>query len=401
VTRTGDLSKDVSVYYETVDLTANAGEDYTESHNRLVWPAQNSDVKQIKVSITKNPEVAEGQESFEVLLSSPAPSDAARLGEYFLATVLIEAKDADVDNKNDKVARITVRVLKPLAEVSGADGETMKAAFRKATSSSIDIEHNQIYFDSNAITARGDSPGTVMLTFELLPDGASNDRAANDLASDFMSAVSDPESGLYSDDMRVKCPVDITFQPEFRIVYTSPQSNSHKAGIVAAVLVPVFLLCITAACYIYRRPLRDQALRKLAAWRFEELAAGEGGVTTNVMHQMADRVKGVFSNRRRQESSAWGMVRDNDGDGENGDDHHFSLGDIDDDGGDLVRGGGKLGYGGGFASASAVQNFDDGTELVVVKRDDTGGEGDNSEFSEFSEHNTELMKKKRIIQIEL
>ena len=39
-----------------------AAQDYTESHNRLLWPAQNSDPRQIKVFIAKDPTVAEGQE---------------------------------------------------------------------------------------------------------------------------------------------------------------------------------------------------------------------------------------------------------------------------------------------------------------------------------------------------
>ena len=66
--------------------------------------------------------------SFEVLLSSPAPSDKARLGAHYIATVIIEAKDADLDDKDKKVAQITLRILRAIGDVQNAEGEAMKVS---------------------------------------------------------------------------------------------------------------------------------------------------------------------------------------------------------------------------------------------------------------------------------
>jgi len=405
ITRTGSLEHDVSVYYETKDLTANAGEDYKEVHNRLLWPTQNSETQLIKILITANPDQAEGklneylhshllvllvlpplfappspfvhtcarpgEESFEVLLSSPAPSSAARLGEIFIATVLISAKD--VSNQNDKVAQVTVRILLPLASVRGADGEAMKGAFSRGVAEALGVSHNDVYFSTEAITAIATSPATVLLTFELLP-GA--DATAGSIAQRFVGAVGDPSSALYSDEMEKLAPIDISFQPEVKIVSTSEPRGASKGAIAAAIIVPMFILLIAgAACYLYRKDIRDVALRKLAEWRFEELAAG--GESTNPMHTFADRVRSAFAGG----GGNWSVV-------DGGDDRHFSVGDIDDDGDD-VRGRFASGTGG-------VEYGEDGTELVVVKKDDPL---DNQAFSEFTEDLVE--KKKRIIQIEL
>ena len=54
VTRYGSLEHDGSVYYSTLDLTANAGEDYVAVQNRLMWPAENAEVKTVKIMILKN-----------------------------------------------------------------------------------------------------------------------------------------------------------------------------------------------------------------------------------------------------------------------------------------------------------------------------------------------------------
>ena len=68
VTRYGSLDSDVSVYYATSDLTANAGEDYVAMQNRLMWAAENADVKQVKIMVLKNSGIAEGEEvSFHTL----------------------------------------------------------------------------------------------------------------------------------------------------------------------------------------------------------------------------------------------------------------------------------------------------------------------------------------------
>jgi hypothetical protein len=91
VTRYGSLAHDVSVYYNTVDLTANAGEDYVAVQNRLVWSAENADVKTVKIMILKNEGVAEGEESFFLQLSSPTEYYSA-LGKTFKTTIRIGEK---------------------------------------------------------------------------------------------------------------------------------------------------------------------------------------------------------------------------------------------------------------------------------------------------------------------
>jgi hypothetical protein len=85
------------------------------------------------------------------------------------------------------------------------------------------------------------------------------------------------------------------------------------------------------------------------------------------------------------------------------DDLQFSVGDVDDDGDD-VRGGLGFGAGGGGGGGMAGgAGGEDGTELVVVKRDGGNAMNSNGEFGEFSEAagDEALVKKKRVIQIEL
>ena len=310
-----------------------------------------------------------------------------------------------------------MRVLKAIGETRNADGEAIKAAFAKAASEALGIDHNRVYFAAKAaITTAAEDAATVLLTFDLLPEegGAS----AAELGKELVANVADPSSLLYGEAMREGCPVDSSFMPVVRILSSDGNEGGGGGGgggvnVVAAVLVPLAVsLVLGALCFLNRKKLRDSALRKLALWRFEEVreGGGEGGGegmreedTKSVMHSLASKVRGAFGGGRFFAPAAkeWQEVGGDEGEKDDG---IFSLGDVDDEGTDVrggyaVAGGGRGGGGGGGSGEEP------GTELVVVKKQDEGdgAEEKNGDYGELSENfGSELMgKKKRVIQIEL
>ncbi|GMH53456.1 hypothetical protein TrLO_g180 [Triparma laevis f. longispina] len=278
VTRYGSLEHDVSVYYSTLDLTANAGEDYVAVQNRLMWPAENAEVKTVKIMILKNSGVAEGEESFQLQLSQPTEYYSA-LGKVFKLTIKIAAKDEDQGEKDTKVARITVRVLK---DFSSSNHEVIKASFVGATLDATSIPHGNLYLASNSIEYA--SEGVINLTFDILNIGSAD---VNKLSKEFVDAIGDPDSAMYNEDMRVNCPIDIGFQPEVQMVIRNPsppEGNVKPVAVILPILFTLSFLCTLG--YYYRRPLRNYTLRKLAQWKFSEMRdddlSGDGG--QNPMH---------------------------------------------------------------------------------------------------------------------
>ncbi len=353
VTRYGSLSSDVSVYYETKDLTANAGEDYTPASNRLIWPAMNSDTKTIDILITSNPDVSEGQESFEIFLSSPLPSDRCQLGKKSKATVYIEAKTEEA-GKDGRLARITIQVLRSIADVDGADGEVMKRDFVQGVVDSIDISHNQVFFDKSGGILAVAGADKISLTFDLIPNKG---QTAGELGRAFIEAVADTSSALYSDTMRLSCPINTAYQPVVKVVLLEKEDLAKGKVNAAAIILPILLVLaiLSAVGYWKRREGREWLLRKLAMWKFNEIDEEERGVRTNSLHErgmgsgMKSMMAGVFGGNNPS-PRGWGAVVSSS-------DDNFSVGDVDDEF-----------DGGGFAMSSNAGAVDGMMEMKTVAK---------------------------------
>ena len=91
VTRTGPITGEVSVQYRTVDGSATAGSDYTDTSGTLTWPDGNASPKTISVPITED-SVPEGDETFTLELFNP--TGWAILGDHPETEVTIADDDA-------------------------------------------------------------------------------------------------------------------------------------------------------------------------------------------------------------------------------------------------------------------------------------------------------------------
>ncbi|GMH85097.1 hypothetical protein TrVE_jg14216 [Triparma verrucosa] len=369
VTRYGSLAHDVSVYYNTVDLTANAGEDYVAVQNRLVWSAENADVKTVKIMILKNEGVAEGEESFFLQLSSPTEYYSA-LGKTFKTTIKIAAKSEDMGASNTKLARITIHVLKDYT--TSSSHEVMKASFLKATLAATDIPHQNLYLPTDSV--KYIEAGTVSLTFDILPTSGVD---VNSYAKQFIAAVGDPTTELYSEDMRLNCPIDIGFQPDVKIIVRNPEDRDGTVDVVAVVVPLVFLLMLAGLGYYYRRQIRNFTLRKLAKWKFEEMREedlpGDGG--PNPMHGILDGIRGQFRNVKDR---YFGLNQEGyDGFRENEDDlqmsegvrHSYSIDDGDDEDGGITydKDGNEIGLM-GKAKGGVGEGIGGGESLLTTKK---------------------------------
>ena len=287
VTRYGSLESDVSVYYQTQDLTANAGEDYVAMQNRLVWPAENADVKHIKIMVLKNSGIAEGEESFQIVLSSPTPSSKCALGDQPRTMIKIAAKDESVAG-DEKVTRIKIHILRDYA---ASNHEIMKAAFVSATLEATNIPHANLYIPTSAVAYV--SNGVLSLSFDILP---SNGVDVGLMAKNFVDAIGDPSSAMYSETMREQCPVDISFQPDVAIVMQNPEPKKSVKAEEVVLPILFFLALSTGVLYCYRRPARNYLLRKLAEWKFREIQDDELKASSGQNPMRLD-VASIFSGR--------------------------------------------------------------------------------------------------------
>ena len=166
--------------------------------NRLLWIAENAEIQEIKIIVFKNEGFAEGEESFEVVLSSPTPTSSCQLGRIWKTTIKIAAKGEDVNIGGTKtIARIKVWVQKNTADLQNEPVmEEMKSSFVRATSKVLGIPHNRLFLSGNSITPVSDN--ILNLQFDLLPSTANDAKSVHKLAEEFINAVGDPNSGLYS-----------------------------------------------------------------------------------------------------------------------------------------------------------------------------------------------------------
>jgi len=103
VNRTGPITGEVSVEYRTVDGTATAGSDFTDTSGTLTWPDGNSTPKTIAVPIAED-SVPEGDETFTVELFDP--TGWALLGDHPETEVTIEDDDASTVRFSIAVASV-------------------------------------------------------------------------------------------------------------------------------------------------------------------------------------------------------------------------------------------------------------------------------------------------------
>lgn len=125
VIRRGDLAKCASVRYETIDGTANAGEDYTYSKGMLVFQPKESK-KAIEIEIIDD-DVWELDETFFVKISLPeVDEDYVKLGKKTIMqiTIINDDEPGTVEfTKPSYLVKESVGVaLMPLHRFSGADG---------------------------------------------------------------------------------------------------------------------------------------------------------------------------------------------------------------------------------------------------------------------------------------
>ncbi|GMI05491.1 hypothetical protein TrRE_jg2648 [Triparma retinervis] len=182
VTRYGNIDEDVSVMFKTVGLTATPGEDYIESNQRLLWIAESGEPKEIKIIIMRNEGVSEGEESFELILTSPVPKGKCALGKTHTAIVKIAAKEENV-GKDKEIAKITIHVLRD----DSIDLEFMKKKFATSTVAATGLEATQVVFPSDAVSIVGED--VLSLEFHILP-------GPSPLSSSTMSVRDDAEDDL-------------------------------------------------------------------------------------------------------------------------------------------------------------------------------------------------------------
>jgi len=272
VERFGKLSDEVSVMYETIDLTAEAGEDYVATSGRLHWSSMDGSTRMINVTLIEN-EWPEGEESFKVILNYPEPINLASLGGTPMTIVRISAKAEIIDGGLD-VARITLRILKPWDEVKPGEkgGEELKSLFRDATLSATGILSEQFYLQTIVAT----DEDRVLLTFDILPlrNDDNAEKHVKKAADDFVSAVANMTSAMYgSFEMTQGCPIDISFKPEIHMVSFDSEGR-EKSYHGERVSFFLFLSCSIAAAafaYVNRDALQERLFLCLVVRKFHSL----------------------------------------------------------------------------------------------------------------------------------
>ena len=412
VTRYGNIDEDVSVMFKTVGLTATPGEDYIESNQRLLWIAESGEPKEIKIIIMRNEGVSEGEESFELILTSPVPKGKCALGKTHTAIVKIAAKEENV-GKDKEIAKITIHVLRD----DSIDLEFMKKKFATSTVAATGLEATQVVFPSDAVSIVGED--VLSLEFHILPGPSplsSSTMSVRDGVKGFLGAMADPASALYTEEMKAFCPIDISYQPDVEIVVVDPTERVGGVN-AAAVIVPILAILVGTGgiLWLKRKEVREWLLRRLAQIKFQEMQQedvfGGNEETLNAMHRGnggggMDMLGAVFGENNQPFQ---GIRREFDKMKRN----YFGGAAVAGGGYDDVRGGdvelneynvdgeeddvgyaevvGRGGGEGGGRFASGVVRSDDET-IVRVGKQKGGDQVGGSE---------QLISKKKIIQIEL
>ena len=248
----------------------------------------------------------------------------------------------------------------------------MKASFLKATLAATDIPHQNLYLPTDSV--KYVASGTVSLTFDILPLSNAD---VHSYAQQFISAVGDPNTELYGEEMRLKCPIDIGFQPDVQIIVRNPEGRDGTVDGLAVGVTLGFMVVLAGLGYYYRRQIRNFTLRKLAKWKFEEMREedlpGDGG--PNPMHGILDGIRGQFRNVKDR---YFGLNQEGyDGFRENEDDlqmsegvrHSYSIDDGDDEDGGINydRDGNEIGLM-GKANGGVGEGIGGGESLLTTKK---------------------------------
>ncbi|GMI47773.1 hypothetical protein TrCOL_g5854 [Triparma columacea] len=395
VTRYGNIDEDVSVMFKTVGLTATPGKDYIEANERLLWVAESGEPKEISIIIMRNEGVSEGEESFELTLTSPVPKGKCALGKTHTAVVKIAAKEDNV-GKNTEIAMITIHIMRD----DGRDLEFMKKKFASSTVTATGLEASQVVFPSDSVAIVGDN--VLSLEFHILPSSSST-KSVRDGVKDFLGAMADPTSALYTEDMKKYCPIDISFQPDVQIVVVDPTAEGGGVNI-AAIILPILMIFVGGGgiLWLKRKEVREWLLRRLAQIKFQEMQQ-EDNETVNAMHQSGeggmDTFRGIkreFDNMKRRYFGGAAVARGyNDVVGGDFELNEYNTGEEVVGYAEVVgREEGTRGVGG---FASGVVRSDEADIVRVGKGE--GGEGGHG--GDEPGGSTKLISKKKIIQIEL
>ena len=132
----------------TADLTANVVEDYEFTSGTITWNDGDKSNKIIMVKIEANDDTAEGEESFNLVISNPSPETHAKLGKVKKHLVIIASKPERVGG----TARITFRVSKDLVDES-EESEELKTMLKNNVATALNIDGSRFYFKRDAIIA--------------------------------------------------------------------------------------------------------------------------------------------------------------------------------------------------------------------------------------------------------
>lgn len=176
VHRLGDISKSVSVQYETHTLSASTN-DFTMVSGTLTWEANNNDVKIITIPITDDDENSEILEKFLVRLFNP--TNGLTLEQTNLAIVDIQADPTvNIDSQFQFTQQGTIDVIEfedsLILEVSrqGTDSTAQTISFEQSNfnednAATEPLDFKLIPSDKQLIWLAGDtSPKHITITLE-------------------------------------------------------------------------------------------------------------------------------------------------------------------------------------------------------------------------------------------
>lgn len=105
VRRVGGTTGDASVFYETVDGTADNVQDYTNTNGRLDFADGDDSIKTINVSIKNDEEADEGSHTFTIRLKDP--TNGTQIGDLGSVTVTILDNDGSTTSNSGGTSSAT------------------------------------------------------------------------------------------------------------------------------------------------------------------------------------------------------------------------------------------------------------------------------------------------------